>query len=160
MTLVIAATPLSKESAVAIESAVADLSRRDFRVSSPSGKNSAISAQGEQALIGPILECGLWTVAPSTESKDEGKPKAASKSKDTGIAKVYLGNGKADYRWTFASNLTNRSESDLKPRGELQTADLLSVVSLGGRAIWFYLALLGLVLLTTEWWLYQRRVVG
>ena len=148
-----------KESAVAIESTGADLSRRDLRVSSPSGKNSAISAQGGQALIGPILECGLWTVAPSTEFKENGKPKA-SKTKDAGIAKVNLENGKADYRWTFASNLTNRSESDLKPRGELQTADSLSVVSLGGRAIWFYLALLGLVLLTIEWWLYQRRVVG
>ena len=99
-------------------------------------------------------------MAPSTDFKDNGKPKAASKSKDTGIPKVNLRNGKADYRWTFASNLTNRSESDLKPRGELQAADSLSVVSLGGRAIWFYLALLGLVLLTTEWWLYQRRVVG
>lgn len=137
------------DSAIAVESTSTELSRRELRVSSPSGKKSAISAQGEHVLIGPILECGLWTVAPIRESKDA-----------PGIAKVEPDQGIVDYRWTFASNLTNRSESDLKPRGELQTADSLSVVSLGGRAIWFYLALLGLMLLTTEWWLYQRRVVG
>ena len=109
-----------------------------------------MSAEGEQAFIGPILECGLWTVAPASDGKSGAKD----------AIKQVLGKENFDYRWAFASNLTNRSESDLKPRGELLTADSLSVVSLGGRAIWFYLALLGLLLVTTEWWLYQRRVVG
>jgi von Willebrand factor type A domain/Aerotolerance regulator N-terminal len=140
----------ANDSAVAVESAAPTQLRRDFHVSSPSGKSLAMSAEGEQALIGPILECGLWIVAPASDSKTEtkdGTQRTAS-------------NAKVDYRWAFASNLTNRSESDLKPRGELLTADALSVVSLGGRAIWFYLAMLGLLLVTTEWWLYQRRVVG
>ena len=138
------------DSAVAVESAAPPQLRRDLHVSSPSGKSLAMSAEGDQALIGPILECGLWTVAPASDTKTETKEGT----------KQMVGNAKVDYRWAFASNLTNRSESDLKPRGELLTADSLSVVSLGGRAIWFYLALLGLLLVTMEWWLYQRRVVG
>jgi hypothetical protein len=139
----------------AVESTSAEPARRALQVSSPTGKNTTLSAQGENALIGPILECGLWTVAPASESEA-----SESKSADTAPARVSHEKGKTDYRWTFASNLTNRSESDLKPRGNLLTADSLSVVSLGGRSIWFYLALLGLLLVTTEWWLYQRRVVG
>ena len=140
----------NSESAVAVESTAAHPARRALQVSSPSGKNTTLSAQGENALIGPILECGLWTVAPASESK----------SSETAPASVAKDKGKTDYRWTFASNLTNRRESDWKPRGNLLTADSLSVVSLGGRSIWFYLALISLVLVTTEWWLYQRRVVG
>lgn len=140
----------ANESAVAVESAAPTQLRRDLKVNSPSGKSLALTAEGDQALIGPILECGLWTVAPSGETKSDEKEGA----------KQAATNAKVDYRWAFASNLTNRSESDLKPRGELLTADSLSVVSLGGRAIWFYLAMLGLLLVTTEWWLYQRRVVG
>ena len=136
--------------AVAVESSATTHLRRDLHVSSPSGKSLAMTAEGDQALIGPILECGLWTVAPTNDAKTETKEGA----------KEMATNAKVDYRWAFASNLTNRSESDLKPRGELLTADSLSVVSLGGRAIWFYLAMLGLLLVTTEWWLYQRRVVG
>jgi hypothetical protein len=141
---------LANDSAVAVESAAPTQLRRDLKISSPSGKTLAMSAEGDQALIGPILECGLWTVAPGGEVKSETKE---------GTKQVAT-NAKVDYRWSFASNLTNRSESDLKPRSELLTADALSVVSLGGRAIWFYMAMLGLLLVTTEWWLYQRRVVG
>ena len=152
-------------SAVAVVSASTEPARRPLQVSSPSGKNTLLSAQGENAFIGPILECGLWTVAPASEPKASdpkaSDPKASdSKSGETSPASVASEKSKTDYRWTFASNLSNRSESDLKPRGKLLAADSLSVVSLGGRAIWFYLALLGLVLVTAEWWLYQRRVVG
>ncbi len=133
---------ISNERAVAVEPTTAQQTPLDLRVRSPSGRSSAVSAQGDFVIIGPILECGLWTVDST------GRDKADAKM------------DQVDYRWTFASNLANRSESDLKPRGTLLTADSLSVVSLGGRAIWFYLALLGLLLATTEWWLYQRRVVG
>jgi len=153
-------TESAVESAVAVESTSAEPTRRALQAISPSGKSSSLSALGENALIGPILECGLWTVAPASDSKASDSKAGAPKSVETGQASVPTDKGKTDYRWTFASNLTNRSESDLKPRGNFLTADSLSVVSLGGRAIWFYLALLGLLLVTTEWWLYQRRVVG
>ena len=151
------------ESAVAVESNTVEPVRRDLMVSSPSGRSSSLSVQGEQAFIGPILECGIWTVARDVDSKGKGLETEVALSKESPASKVdavTTANGKVDYRWAFASNLTSRSESDLKPRGELLTADSLSVVSLGGRSIWFYLALLGLLLLTTEWWLYQRRVIG
>ena len=59
-----------------------------------------------------------------------------------------------------ASNLCNREESDLRPRGELARPKELGLMSLGGWSIWFYLAMLALALVTLEWWLYQRRVVG
>ena len=141
-------------------SASTEPARRALQVSSPSGKTTSLSAQGENALIGPILECGLWTVAPASESKSSESKFSESNPAETAPASVAKEKGKIDYRWSFASNLSNRSESDLKPRGNLLTADSLSVVSLGGRSIWFYLALLALVLVTTEWWLYQRRMVG
>ncbi len=150
----------AKESAEAVESDSTVPQRRDLRVNSPSGRNSAISVQGDLAMIGPILECGIWTVAPDIDIKSKRAETADSTSKKEDVTRVDAQIGKVDYRWAFASNLTNHSESDLKPRGELLPADSLSVVSLGGRAIWFYLSLIGLWLLVIEWWLYQRRVVG
>ena len=151
------------DTAIAVESNATTGERLDLQVSSPSGKNSAISVQGEQTFIGPILECGIWRVTPEkiADAIKETPAIAKSDGDKTSVApSLETETGKIDYRWTFASNLTNRSESDLKPRAELLAADSLSVVSLGGRAIWFYLALIGLLLLTAEWWLYQRRVIG
>jgi hypothetical protein len=156
------ATPPSTDAkandvAIAVESSSSILERRDLHVHSPSGLQTTITTQSDQATIGPVMECGLWSVAPATNktSKDSNSAQTSSKNESAASAVTPI-----DYRWTFASNLTNRNESDLKPRGELASAGSISMMSLGGRAIWFYLTLLALLLMATEWWLYQRRVVG
>ena len=60
----------------------------------------------------------------------------------------------------LACNLSNREESDLRPRAALPSVDQFGLLSLGGRSIWFYCVLLALALVAVEWWLYQRRIVG
>jgi hypothetical protein len=59
-----------------------------------------------------------------------------------------------------ACNLVDAAESDLRPRGELADVEGRALVSLGGQSMWFYLTLLAAGLIATEWWLYQRRIVG
>ncbi|MFO7902645.1 MAG: VWA domain-containing protein [Pirellulaceae bacterium] len=60
----------------------------------------------------------------------------------------------------LACNLVSTEESDLRPKVELPRAEQLGMTLLGGRSIWFYLTLLAVTLIATEWWLYQRRIIG
>ena len=57
-------------------------------------------------------------------------------------------------------HLVDAAESDLRPRGELTDVEGRTLLSLGGQSLWFYLTLLATGLIATEWWLYQRRIVG
>ena len=57
-------------------------------------------------------------------------------------------------------NLADAAESDLRPRAELTDIGSLHMLALGGRSLWFYLTLIAAGLIVTEWWLYQRRIVG
>ena len=148
-----ASEPVANDAAIAVEANNSNAERRDLQVQSPSGLRIAVSTQTEQATIGPILECGLWSVTPGPNKSVEASATKSDNAKESAVTPV-------DYRWTFASNLTNRNESDLNPRGEMQTPGSLSLMSLGGRAIWFYVTLLAIALIAAEWWLYQRRVIG
>ena len=61
---------------------------------------------------------------------------------------------------SIACNLADAAESDLRPRAELTDIGSLHMLALGGRSLWFYLTLLAAGVIVTEWWLYQRRIVG
>ena len=124
-----------------------------FVLVSPSQQTFPIATSNEQATIGPLLETGLWIIRPAAKANDDGTAPSASNNSivavaaDPGIISV-------------ACNLANAAESDLRPRAELDNIESLHMLSLGGHSLWFYLTLVAACLIVTEWWLYQRRIVG
>jgi Ca-activated chloride channel family protein len=76
----------------------------------------------------------------------------------TGIYTASAGNWKK----TFGVNLLNKTESDLKPRDAIQVGTGKPVSGEGraraNKELWGYLALIALVLLGVEWWIYHRGV--
>ena len=120
--------------------------KEDFVLVSPSQQQIPIATAQQQATIGPLLETGLWTVQPAPEVGQ----RALSVTAEIDTSR----------RMQVACNLADSSESDLRPRGELAAVDSLQLIALGGRSLWFYLTLAAVALITTEWWLYQRRIVG
>ena len=118
---------------------------------SPSQQTIPIATPDQQATIGPLLETGLWTLRPEAETEAE-KPLDSAGSDA----------GPADYTnaISVACNLADAAESDLRPRTELTDIGSLRMLALGGRSLWFYLTLVGALVIVNEWWLYQRRIVG
>jgi hypothetical protein len=68
----------------------------------------------------------------------------------------------AHWKRTFGVNLLSKTESDLAPREAIQIGSSKSVAgenrARANKELWGYLALLGLVLLALEWWVYHRGV--
>ncbi len=144
----------------------------EFLLQSPSGERTPLARDETQANLAVLNRCGLWTVGTedaldldpwkpeprnlSSQRKRETKTqlKQTIESSPTAIAED-------NSRFVrLACNLCSREESDLRPRVKLKQPTDFGMLSLGGRSIWFYLVLAGLLLATCEWWLYQRRVVG
>ena len=119
---------------------------------SPSQQTTPIATSDQRATLGPLLETGLWTVRPATETDDQGAARAPDTSTGATLEDTHTIN--------IACNLAAAVESDLRPRAELTDIGSLRLLALGGRSLWFYLTLLAAGLIVTEWWLYQRRIVG
>lgn len=96
----------------------------------PDGDVHVTTTDEGTALIGPVERVGLVTLQRSGETIK-----------------------------TTAVNLCDASESDLRRRGELDSAEP-DRRQAGYRSIWFYLTCLALALVVGEWFLYQRRIVG
>ena len=90
--------------------------------------------------LGPFNECGIWTL----NEVNAGDPKSV-----TSIA-------------SFAVNLANARETDLRPPSELLSESKTEVTSAHwfARPFWYYLVAAASVLLVVEWFLYQRRVLS
>ncbi|TWU06372.1 vWA domain-containing protein [Stieleria varia] len=96
----------------------------------PDGVVYVTTTEGETALVGPVTRAGLVTLQRSGETVK-----------------------------TAAVNLCDASESDLRRRGEFESA-VPQRGQAGYRSLWFYLTCLALGLIVGEWFLYQRRIVG
>ncbi len=141
---------------------------------SPLRRTTPITATNQQVTVGPLLETGLWTVRPAeregvtqetTSSQQATNLSAANSPTSTSIRNgtdAESADADADRLLdvSIACNLANESESDLRPRGELESTDALPLLSVGGHSLWLYLTCLAAGLITAEWWLYQRRIVG
>ena len=108
-------------------------------IKSPQGTLQQLPAGLTEATIGPLDECGIWSV--EAVGKD-------GQSTETTKSLVEL-----------ACNLSNRQESDLRvPEALLDSRESASLA--GGwftRPLWFYLVALAWLWAGIEWFLYQRR---
>ena len=117
---------------------------------SPDSSHRPIAAANDRALIGPLLKIGVWSIQEANElEKQSATADVPSEAEEpTAAPQVQV-----------ACNLVNHRESDLRDRMDLTDIDELQLLSLGGHSLWFYLTLLTVGLVATEWWLYQRRIV-
>ena len=154
------AKPESTDSIEVVKADAAKTSTEDFMLRSPSGVLTPLARDESSAVLSMLNYCGLWTIGtdqslqkdPWTPEATETKPSEAKTIEKLATDDPQL--------VRVACNLCNREESDLNPRVKLDTPSDFGMLSLGGRSIWFYLVLAGLLLVAIEWWLYQRRVVG
>ena len=109
-----------------IEQAVNE--RRELLLQAPDGAEITVTALGGIATIGPLDQCGIWTLSPRQQGS------ASREVASTGKA------GTATIR--IACNLSNPQESNLHPP-ETEGTDSIQTLhaGLGGKPIWFYLAL-------------------
>jgi hypothetical protein len=108
----------------------------DFLLRSPDGQTRPLPPGVKQTIVGPLDQCGIWSVVPAQEN--------------------------AQAVQEIAGNLANPAESDLRPP-ELTNGgegEAIAPSGLAGRPFWFYLIAAGFVLVVTEWYLYQRRWIS
>jgi hypothetical protein len=110
----------------------------EFVLKSPDGSAKNLPAGPTKTTVGPFDTVGLWSVV---SSKPDAKPVDE-----------------------FAVNLMNRSASDLRPNEAVPSAlsakEAGLVSGFGGRPIWWYLTIAGVILMVLEWYLYQRRWIS
>ncbi len=125
----------------------------------PTGRAAAASVADEKAVIGPVDHVGIVELRP-LRSQDAPQPNPPAKSQTpSNSPSTGPSPEPSSESITLAVNLCDRGESDLKPRLEPRPQPI-SIAGSGRRSLWFYLACAALGLITAEWFLYQRRVVG
>jgi len=114
----------------------------------PSGRTLSLPTGVSKATIGPLDECGIWSLVREPTS-------ATQQSKD-GTRSV------PTTELEFACNLANRTESDLRvPEGLLKAQPAVALAATWfARPIWFYLVGAAWLLAAVEWFLYQRRWIS
>ena len=116
---------------------------------SPSGQTRPLPAGLAKTSIGPLDECGVWSV-----EKVAGTVSVPSSESD--------GTRSVPATLELACNLSSRAESDLRVPEKLLAAqpEATAAASWFARPIWFYLVGLAWALAATEWFLYQRRWIS
>lgn len=114
----------------------------------PSGRTLPLPSGVSKAAIGPLDECGIWSVVRQIPETD------SAKMDDTRTARAP--------ELEIACNLANRTESDLRiPEGLLKSQPAVALAGAWfARPIWFYLIGAAWLLATIEWFLYQRRWIS
>jgi len=106
---------------------------------SPSGRERIFPCQNGVVSLGRLGECGVWTILEPAFESASGRE----------LARIA-----ANLFHASASDLPSATEVPIRAEDEYRA---LFDRTLFFRPIWFYLALLALILTATEWWLYQRR---
>jgi len=122
---------------------------------SPTGELKPLPANVEKMTIGPLDQCGVWSIVGGNQNLEIRSQKdSTSDAQSQALNQPLL---------EIACNLASVAESDIRPSEELlETKVAVSPVlaGLGSRPMWFWLLLAGMVLTTVEWCLYQRRVIS
>ncbi len=141
-------TITGKDGEIAVVEAASADTTTEMIVVSPDNQTVPLMAAEGQLTIGPLLETGLWTVRPAAQTGSTASTQSnPADVLDPRVVRV-------------ACNLVDAAESDLRPRGELADVEGRALALWGGQSMWFYLTLVAACLIATEWWLYQRRIVG
>jgi hypothetical protein len=138
----------------------ASLNGRSLTLRSPGGRLKPLPANFEKLTLGPLDECGVWSLVPvvPTSEQPAAAPSADERSEGNGRAAAPRSAALMD----FACNLASPAESDIRPPAELldRPAPATMRAGLGAHPAWFWLLLAGLILTSVEWCLYQRRVIS
>ncbi len=116
----------------------------------PSGLRKSLPMIVDKTTFGPLDQCGIWKVEEEQTSSIASPMATESRSMSGPLMEI-------------ACNLSNSTESDIRPPTELlseKTTPSPMLSGFGSRPIWFWLSLLALALTSIEWWLYQRRVIS
>ncbi len=131
-----------------------------YWVRDPVGNVTPLSSDTDTATLSVMKLAGLWSIGTKDDLEhDPWLPPKESPPVTDGSDKASASERLERIRHV-ACNLSSREESDLRPRLQLESADELGLLSLGGNSIWFYCVLMAVALTAVEWWLYQRRIVG
>ncbi|MFY9255308.1 MAG: BatA and WFA domain-containing protein [Fuerstiella sp.] len=115
----------------------------------PSGSKTLINVEASVARIGPLAEAGIWTLG--TPLTDEQLQAITQETADAQAAFP---------EFKIACNLNSPSESNLRPTQDIIPQQEALQAGFGGRPIWFYLVLVGFLLIMVEWFLFQRRWIS
>ncbi len=122
----------------------AEASKGGLALLAPDGRSKPLPTLGNKVTVGPLDQCGVWSIVRSLD--EASKPKAKGQEAPKPLLEV-------------ACNLASRPESDL--RSSLPTTARASLVAgFGGWPIWVVLCALALALAGLEWYLYQRRWIS
>ena len=112
-----------------------------FSLVSPKGIAKPLPSGVEKITVGPLEQCGIWSIKPATAEKT------------TSTAKPVV---------ELACNLANAIESDLRTPDSLKEKEvpLPYIAAWFNRPIWFYLVGMVWLLAAVEWFLYQRRYLS
>jgi hypothetical protein len=125
---------------------------RPLVLRSPYGDVKPLPGNVDKMTIGPLDRCGVWSILEDRQGpRAEGQGEEKTSTSQSGPL------------LEIACNLANAPESDIRtPEELLATRTSISPVmaGLGSRPMWFWLLLMGLILTTVEWVMYQRRVIS
>jgi von Willebrand factor type A domain/Aerotolerance regulator N-terminal len=119
-------------------------------LSDPTGLKRSLPMIVDKTTFGPLDQCGIWKI--------EDEQPTSITSSTANESRLISGS-----LMEIACNLSNSTESDIRPPNELlseKTTPSPLLSGIGSRPIWFWLSLLALALTSIEWWLYQRRVIS
>ena len=119
-------------------------------LTSPSGLRKSLPMIVDKTTFGPLDQCGIWKVEDEQSTSISNPADNQNRSLPGPLMEI-------------ACNLSHSSESDIRPPNELlseKTMPSPMMSGFGSRPVWFWLSLLGLVLTSIEWCLYQRRVIS
>lgn len=120
----------------------------------PAGELKPLPLNADRMTVGPLDRCGIWKIIEES-SVVPAHHGVANKTADSGERPPPL--------LEIACNLASAAESDVRPPEDLLAADVVVspvLAGLGSKPTWFWQLLLGLILTTIEWALYQRRVLS
>ena len=123
---------------------------------SPTQHRKPVTLNADRTTIGPFDQCGIWRI------EDDRSPVLNADSRSSVATSGHVDSSSPSLL-ELACNLANAFESDLRPPEELLAAKITPspvMAGLGSRPLWFWLLMLGLVLTSTEWCLYHRRVIS
>ncbi len=116
----------------------------------PDGSEKRLPEDVSRLTIGPLDQCGVWQVVRT--GADSGSAPTPSRNQP-GVERLQP-------LAQYACNLANAAESDLRVTADGTAKEPVRAGSFGGRPIWFYLIMFGLLLSAIEWCMYQRRWIS